>query len=65
MLETCTPFLVFNVFIFAGHETIHIIGDVMDMIKSQTCIQFMAVDNRQLRLSKTRSVISFDTVGVR
>ena len=51
--------------IFAGYETVHIIGDVMDMIKNRTCIQFMAVDNGLSRLSKTRSAISFDTIGAR
>ena len=62
MLEG-TLFLLVS--IFAGYETIHILGDVMDMIKDQTCIEFMAVDNGLSRLSKTLGAISFDTVGAR
>ena len=51
--------------VLAGFETMHMIGEVMDMIMNRTCIEFMAVDNGILRLSKTHSTILFDTIGAR
>ena len=53
-------------FDFAGFETVFTIGEVMDAIEKQTCIRFMTVNlGLSSPLSKTRSAISFDTIGGR